>query len=317
MKRVAALAIVIVVVVVVISAFVLSGKKDFVEISEKRQDLLNSKSSMHLAESMGSDVEAPPNESVKRSFKEHFLGDFVLEETGDMAKSADAHWWVNSGAYLYSNGGVAKTIFGALEKGEKWQKRYYNYNSSETDRGIHPQNIFRLINKAKWRNIQQESYYRVSRYILSEAKERSASNGILLFNRYQDGDNLYYTGIRVDGYAVIKKKTGGKYFTMAYEPVYPGKYDRKKNPNLLPIGAWIGVRSEVTTELDGSVLIKVFLDRDRSGNWELVAEAIDDGKTYGGAAILDAGHAGIRTDFMDVEFDDYRIEEIGDGTEVD
>jgi hypothetical protein len=41
-----------------------------------------------------------------------------------------------------------------------------------------------------------------------------------------------------------------------------------------------------------------------------VAEAKDDGKTFGGAAILNEGYAGIRTDFMDVEFDDYKIEVI-------
>lgn len=38
----------------------------------------------------------------------------------------------------------------------------------------------------------------------------------------------------------------------------------------------------------------------------LAAEAKDDGKSYGGDAILNEGYAGIRTDFMDVEFDDCR-----------
>ena len=39
---------------------------------------------------------------------------------------------------------------------------------------------------------------------------------MLLFNRYQDGQTLYYGGVRVDGAAVIKKKLAGVYTTLAY-----------------------------------------------------------------------------------------------------
>ena len=53
--------------------------------------------------------------------------------------------------------------------------------------------------------------------------------------------------------------------------------------------------------------IKLFIDKDKTGNWVLAAEAIDDGKSYGGGAILNEDYAGIRADFMDVEFDDYKI----------
>ncbi|MEK7147292.1 MAG: hypothetical protein AAB806_00185, partial [Patescibacteria group bacterium] len=70
---------------------------------------------------------------------------------------------------------------------------------------------------------------------------------------------------------------------------------------------WIGLRSEVKTNPDNTVSVKFFIDKDKTGNWILIAEATDDGKSYGGAAILQEGYAGIRTDFMDVEFDDYRI----------
>jgi hypothetical protein len=128
--------------------------------------------------------------------------------------------------------------------------------------------------------------------------------------RYVDGYNLYYAGLRVDGYAVIKKKIGGRYFTLAYKPVFTesGKYDRDKNPNLLPLGTSIGLKAEARNIGDSSVSLKLYADIGRKGNWTLVAEAIDDGRSYGGSAHTGAAYAGIRTDFMDVEFDDYLIE---------
>ena len=242
-------------------------------------------------------------------FLEGFDGNFALEETGKNDASSNQSWWVNSGAFLYVNNGTGKTIFGELEKGSAWQEKYKEYNSGETDTGYHPQNIFRLVTRSKWKNFNQECYYKISRYILSKAKERSESNGILLFNRYQDGDNLYYTGLRVDGTVVVKKKCKGKYYTMAQNQFYAGKYNRKKMPNLLPINKWIGVRSEVIDLPNGGVSIKVYVDNGRTGNWKLVLTAKDNGKSFGGAAIRNEGYAGIRTDFMDVEFDDYKIEE--------
>jgi hypothetical protein len=61
----------------------------------------------------------------------------------------------------------------------------------------------------------------------SNSIHRMASNGVLLFNHYLDGDNLYYVGIRVDGSAIVKKKKDGVYYTMESKRVFPGKYDTK------------------------------------------------------------------------------------------
>lgn len=58
------------------------------------------------------------------------------------------------------------------------------------------------------------------------------------------------------------------------------------------------------------MLIKVFIDNNRSGDWKLALTVKDNGKIFGGRLIGNKGYAGIRTDFMDVEFDDYRIEEL-------
>ncbi len=238
----------------------------------------------------------------------------IIEETGEMEESIGSDWWVNSGAFLIKNGKIGKTLQGKIKKDSVWQKKYEDYNSESTDGGYRPQNIFRLVTKSKWQDFQQEVYFRIVKYNLSKSKHRNQSNGLLLFNRYLDGDNLYYTGIRVDGAGVIKKKIKGEYFTLAYEPIFNGRYDIKTNSNLLPENTWIGLKSEVVTTNDNNVNIKLFLDKEGNENWELILEVTDDNKSYGGDAILKEGYSGIRTDFMDVEFDDYYIKDIGNST---
>ena len=69
-----------------------------------------------------------------------------------------------------------------------------------------------------------------------------------------------------------------------------------------------GIRSEVTSSGRGTANIKLFVDKNQSGVWELVLETKDQGSAHGSAPFLSAGHAGNRTDFMDVEFKDYKIE---------
>ena len=259
------------------------------------------------------DEKSPEAESIEQGmniFQDDFSQSENVEEEGDPDHSESDVWWVNSGAFLIKEGGTGKTLFRELREGSQWQKKYQNHNSNETDKGTRPQNIFRLISKSKWENFIQEAYFNIDDYHLSKDEHRYESNGILLFNRYLDSDNLYYAGIRVDGNAVVKKKVNGEYYTMAIKKIYEGDYDRESNPNLLPINQWIGIRTEVETLSEGAIGIKLFLDKEHNGEWEFLLEVVDDGKEFGGKAITQAGYAGIRTDFMDVEFDDYKIEEI-------
>ena len=242
-------------------------------------------------------------------FSDNFNKNEIIEESGSMSGSSNSSWWLNSGAFFIKENGIGKTFFGEIDKNSKWQKSYLQYNAVDTDNGFHPQNIFRLITKSKWQNFQQTIYAKIKKYNLSESKNRSESNGLLLFNRYVDSDNLYYAGIRVDGTAVIKKKINGNYYTLAQKSFYKADvpYNRDTNPNIIPDQKWIGLKSEIETNSDNTVSIKLFIDKDKTGNWVLAAEAKDDGKSYGGATILSEGYAGIRTDFMDVEFDEYQI----------
>lgn len=204
--------------------------------------------------------------------------------------------------------GFGNTIRGPLPRFDKWRLEYARSNPTDTDNGYYPQNIFRLVSRQRWYNFRQNLYFQVLNDNLSASNNRNESNGVLLFNRYQDGDNLYYTGVRVDGTAVIKKKLNGVYFTLAQTTVWTnGKnYDRKTNPDILPKNQWIGLESRLSTLPSGQVAIELWIDRRGRGNWEKILSAIDDGKNFGLMIDRD-GYTGIRTDFMDVRFWRYEV----------
>lgn len=256
-------------------------------------------------------VPAPlPLPTTARQLFETFSPDGLVEETGSMASTLDENFWLNSGAYLYRDGGIGRTIFGELPIGSKWQIAFNNYNAPSTDGGVHPQNIFRLFTVSEWQDQQQQMLFNIDRINESIGSHRNASNGVLLFSRYANEDNLYYAGIRVDGKAVVKKKIRGRYYTLAIDRVYPGSYNRDTNSNLIPTQRWIGLRSTTTNLSNGRVQIEVFMDLMNNGTWTSVLTAIDDGVSFGGVAFTEEGHSGIRTDFMDISFDDYRVLEI-------
>jgi hypothetical protein len=255
--------------------------------------------------SLNEELVEPPKPVTE--FKDEFSSPQVLVETGSMSESEDPHWWVNSGGRFNITDGSGKTIQGDTMPDDPMAKLYARTNPLDTDNGVHPQNIFRLVERNKWTDFSQEVYFRITALNMSHSPNRNASNGVFLFNRYQSGDDLYYTGLRVDGAAVIKKKLRGKYYTMAYKPLFPGSdYDRDNNPERMPQNSWLGLKSEVKTNEDGTVSVKLFVDTKNSGTWDLFLSVTDTG-TSTGAAIIKGGYAGLRTDFMDVEFKHYAI----------
>ncbi|MFN2297848.1 MAG: hypothetical protein ACK2UB_03295 [Anaerolineales bacterium] len=247
-----------------------------------------------------------PTRIENRLFADSFDVDGVLEETDRMEKSASPDWWVNSGGWFLQEDGIGSTSIGEAPPSSRWRQAYLLSNPWDTDQGAHPQNLFRLITRSTWSTPVQEVYFRIAADNLSASVNRNESNGVLLFSRYIDGDNLFYAGLRVDGYAVIKKKAGGAYTTLAESAWFPGAYDRAAFPNLIPHDTWIGLRTVVLAEAD-RLIIQLYIDPDRSGFWSLALQAeelCDPSHPLAGP-----GHAGIRTDFMDVVFDDYAIEE--------
>lgn len=248
--------------------------------------------------------------SLARLVSSPFTYDFrvagTLEEAGNMDTSSSPYFWVNSGAAMQLVNGIGQTIQGSLPLGSKWQKIYASSNSLDTDKGTHPQNIFRLVTRSKWQNFSQQAYFKITADNFGSSPNRDGHNGILFFNRYRsDGQTLYYVGVRVDGKAVIKKKLNGIYTTLATKKVYPGTYSRSANVNLLPHNTWIGLKSTIQTNPDGSVSISLYQDANKTGSWTLLLQAKDSGSSS--PAILDSNYAGIRTDFMDVQFDDYKL----------
>lgn len=246
---------------------------------------------------------------------ENYLYNFntngILKEASSLLTSSSKYWWVNSGGYMKIENGKGSTVKDSLKTTDPWRLIYSVNNPEDTDNGYHPQNIFRLVSEKKWVDARHEVYFVVKKDNLSTSSNRNQSNGLLLFNKYQDSDNLYYAGIRVDGSAVIKKKKNGTYYTLAeIKNVYPGIYDRDSSPNLIPKNKWVGLRSETMNMPGGAVEIRLYIDKGWQGKWELAAKAIDDGKKYGGSAFVNEGHTGIRTDFMDVEFENFRSLEI-------
>ena len=243
--------------------------------------------------------------AVNSPFVYSFSQNGILYEAGSDAETSSPYFWLNSGAKLIIENGAGRTIQGNLLSGEKWRLIYYNSNPLDTDNGYHPQNIFRLLTRQKWKNVSQEVDFKITKDQLSSSPNRQGYNGILLMSRYLDGNNLYYAGLRTDGAVVIKKKLNGNYYTLGYKKVYPGTYDRLLNPNLIPKNRWIGIKSEVQN-VNGKANIKLYLDDGNTGKWTLILDIYDDGIKWG-KPILNEGVTGIRTDFMDVEFDNYKL----------
>ncbi len=239
------------------------------------------------------------------SFTDYFSSIWKLEEASSITTSPNQNWYLNSGGRVYTEGSRLKSIQGSLPTNDPWRIAYASANSRDTDNGYHPQNLLRLLTKSKWQNPEQKIYVKINKYNLSSSPERYDPNGILLFSRYVDSNNLYYAGVRVDGNVVVKKKSQGAYTTLGSTKYLPGTYNRNTNPNLIPTNKWVGVKTVTNTLADGKVKITVYIDRGWTNNWQKALEVTDSGQ--GGPAIKAAGYAGLRTDFMDIEADQYSV----------
>lgn len=234
------------------------------------------------------------------------VSDSVLEETASPEESSSEKFWLNSGAYFYVFDGVGSTVTGSLEEGSKWQQAFWEYNPESTQGGFYPQNIFRLLTRDVWQNSQSTLEFVVHQNNLAKTPERNESNGVLLFMRYIDSDNLYYAGLRVDGHAVLKRKTFGEYETLAEVPVIEGTYHSITNPNLLKLNSPYSIRSSIKNNSYGDPVVDFYYRENPSDAWHHVFSYLDMSEN----AIRATAHNGIRTDFMDVEFLRYEVKDI-------
>jgi hypothetical protein len=242
-----------------------------------------------------------------------FGPDTRIEEARSFELSENRQWWLSSGAYFNVIDSIGRTVQGGLPESDPWRIAYARNNPLNTIDGFYPQHIFRLVTRSTWLNQTQEVYFLVSEYRPIESEERNASNGVFFFNRYIDQDNVYYAGFRVDGQATIKKKINGVYYDLAFAPVFESEvpYDPVTAPNLMPVGQWIGMRTEIQTQPDGSVRIELYADLENADEWSLVLSAVDVPGENGGPVFSEAGHAGLRSDFMDAAFSNYQLVEGG------
>jgi hypothetical protein len=232
----------------------------------------------------------------------------LIREAHSMSESSDPNWWVGSGAYVYLNNGTASTIQGILAKDDPFRVAYASSNNSaDTDFGFRPQNIFRIVNRNIWSgDYTEELYFNYLKYnnVTTAHKNLGATDGVSLMINYQDEDNLYYVGLRADGFSEIKKKIGGNY-SINENPVqvFPGVY--KPYDNLIPQDRWTGLRALVEHKQDkfgkDLIYIAMYVDKKGDGSWMYVTSFLDQDR------IFKEGHTGIRTDFMDVQFKDFQV----------
>lgn len=251
--------------------------------------------------------EAAAQTPLSRAWLYNFDSAGTLYEAASPDKSSSPYWWLNSGAMMILEGGVGRTVHKALPLTNPWLLTYRLNNLLDTDGGRYPQNLFRLVSKLSVGDSDITVNYRVLAVNMTDTPNRDGYSGIFLFSRYQDGDNLYYAGVRHDGDVVIKKKIGGIYHTLGQVEHFPSyrDYERYTNPNLIPGQVWQRLRLVTKTEGDSIRLTFYVADSVRS-SWEEVLSVVDDG--VGGKPHHDAGRFGLRTDFMDVQFDNYRVD---------
>jgi hypothetical protein len=245
------------------------------------------------------------------SFLYSFNSPGILQESSSMDDSSSPYLWLNSGGELIIADGYGETMQGDTSAQNIWRGNYAASNPTDSDGGAHPQNILRLVTRSQWRDLREDAQFLVVADNFSKSFNRNTSNGLLLMSRYaRGGQTLYYAGIRVDGTAVIKKKIHGVYYTMAQEQVFPGTYTGwQDDVNLIPHHEWIGLRSDTVTNSDGSVTIRLYIQRGGS-QWVELLHATDNGQYGGTPPISGQAYAGIRTDFMDVQFKQYDLQEL-------
>jgi hypothetical protein len=206
--------------------------------------------------------------------------------------------------------GIGTTPPDSLDTYDPWRLMYKSMNSLDSNYGYMPENTFRLVTRAPWGDTEASVLFRIIATNLTNTPNRDGYSGVFLMGRYKDQYNLYYAGVRHDGAAVIKKKINGTYYTLAQVQVFgkEGEYHKWSNPNLLPQNTWVGLKMRLQNQSDGSVKVQLLLDRENDGSYTSILSATD--KSTGGAPHKNAGFLGIRTDFMEMEFDNFRAERI-------
>lgn len=264
-----------------------------------------------VAPATGWGAEIEQSEEQVILFQDTFDAPRTIEEVAKPSVSSDPSWWLQSGGRVEIRNGTARTVQGSLPPDDQWRIQYSSTDPQESRDGFRPQNMFRLLQKRPWGNIEQTVYVKINAYDTSLVEHRDAFNGVYFVYRYnQTNGQLYKVGIRVDGAVVVQKRLPDEDLeTIWYERTgLRGQYNRAHNPILIPMHKKIGLRSRIyTSQSSRAVNFQLFVDWG-DGHWTLLTDfwdrVRDDGDTD---PIIQKGLAGIQTEFMDAEFSDYQI----------
>ena len=166
-----------------------------------------------------------------------------------------------------------------------------NVNSSDgTDSAV-----FRVITRrADFTNVTVSFELRVLKLVSTKRTPATAYDGVHVFLRYQNPQQLYAVSVyRRDGIIGVKQKNpggpanGGTYSTLAQTP-----YE-------IPLRVWVPIRVTIVTLVSGSVRINL----DINGHQELIA-TVPPSRI---APILAAGRVGLRGDNCEFFFRDFTV----------
>ncbi len=246
------------------------------------------------------------------SFSYSFGTNGTLEEASTPTQSSSAYFWLKSGGVMTISNGVGATNQGSLPATNKWRVAYAASSSVQTDNGYHPQNVFKLFTRSAWQNVRHTVSFNIQDDNLTNIANRHPYDGVFLIDRYDMANDSYYMmGFRTDGAGVLKKKVGDKFYTLQYSPLFfvgddSGDYDSASRFNMLLKNTWIMMRSEIRNNANGTVDLQFYYNYCGFG-WILAGFATDDGVLYG-PVLGGSGLAGVQSDFMDVQYDDYALE---------
>lgn len=230
----------------------------------------------------------------------------TLTETPSLAESSSPYLWLKSGALLPISGTTGTSLQGSLPTTSTWRTIYAKRDSGASDNGAHPQNLFRLMTKGTVANPAAQVYVNRVRDNLANTANRHGYNAESLITRYQDENNFYFASIRADGYAVIKKKTGGVYQTLVAKKIFSGTWSATTNPDLIPLNNWIGMKFSVVPNASGNPVLSLYTDVGKTGLWTPALSVTDDPLKFG-SPITAPGLVGIQSDYADIALDDFRI----------
>jgi hypothetical protein len=197
------------------------------------------------------------------------------------AAVTDAMWQMGSGSLF-------------VRDGAGWTGIPDNKAPSATSSAETNSAVFRLLtNRADLADVAVSFRLRHEGFVTTSTTPAVGWDGVHVFVRHADEENLYYVSVnRRDNTLAIKKKVsggtsnGGSYHTLA------------TGRRTVRVGVWEDITATAVTNANGSVILEGFINGTR------VVSAADSGT---GGPVIRSGRSGIRGDNSQFSFDDFVV----------